>query len=176
MLSLLFLSFMIILNQGENMNKGFTLVELLAVIVLLGLLATIAVPSAIGISNSIKKKMYCEKVDMVISDAKRWGDNHLSQLSNDCYKSLTVKDLVNQGITSKEDHEDFYVENPFTGDAMDDNVVGIYLMNNRAYAFFIETNTTLKDACEEEIRVCNTGEEPRQNGQIVCVKRPERAC
>ena len=176
MLGLLFLSFMIILNQGENMNKGFTLVELLAVIVLLGLLATIAVPSAIGISNNIKKNMYCEKVDMIISDAKRWGDGHLSQLSTDCYKTLTVKDLVIQGITSKEDHEGFFVENPFTGDAMDSNEIGIYLMNNRAYAFFIETNTTLKDACDEEIRVCNSGESPRQNGQIVCVKRPTSKC
>ena len=176
MLGLLFLSFMIILNQGENMNKGFTLVELLAVIVLLGLLATIAVPSAIGISNNIKKNMYCEKVDMIISDAKRWGDGHLSQLSDNCYKALTVKDLVNQGITSKEDHEGFFVENPFTGDAMDSNEIGIYLMNNRAYAFFIETNTTLKDACDEEIRVCNSGESPRQNGQIVCVQRPTSKC
>ena len=158
------------------MNKGFTLVELLAVIVILGLLATIAVPSAMGISNSIKKKMYCEKVNMIVSDAKRWGDNHLSQLSTSCYTTLSVKDLVTKGIIKQENHDGFYIENPFTGDEMDNNEIGIYLSNNRAYAFFIETDTNLKDACEEELRACVGDENPRQGGQIVCIKRPDRAC
>ena len=35
-------------------NKGFTLVELLATIVLLAIVTTIAVPSIMGISNNVK--------------------------------------------------------------------------------------------------------------------------
>ena len=38
--------------------------------------------------------------------------------------------------------------NPVTNEAMDNNVIGIYLKNKRATAFYVETNTDLKDACD----------------------------
>lgn len=131
-------------------NKGFTLVELLAVIVILGLLATIAVPSAINISNSIKKNLYCEKVDMILTDAKRWGDDHLSKLRSDCYTSITVADLVEEGITKKEDSKDGYIINPVTNNKMDDSEIGVYKKNKRAYAFYMEkeSDEQLQNACE----------------------------
>ena len=58
-------------------------------------------------------------------------------------------DLVEQGITKKEnDTEGSYIMNPVTNEAMDNNVIGIYLKNKRATAFYVETNTDLKDACD----------------------------
>ena len=47
------------------MKKGFTLVELLAVMALLAIIAVIAVPSAMKVSYNVKKDMNCEKVDMI---------------------------------------------------------------------------------------------------------------
>ena len=52
------------------MKKGFTLVELLAVMALLAIIAVIAVPSAMKVSYNVKKDMYCEKVDMILQNAK----------------------------------------------------------------------------------------------------------
>ena len=70
-------------------KKGFTLVELLAVIVILGLVATIAIPTSMTISDEIKKNLYCEKVDLLLSDAKRFGNDHLGVLkkayNQNCY-------------------------------------------------------------------------------------------
>ncbi len=132
------------------MKKGFTLIELLAVIVILALLATIAVPSAINISNDIKKDLYCEKVNMLLTDAKRWGDEHLSTLESSCYTIKTVQDLVESGITKKEnDTPGEYIINPYTNESMDNNEIGLYIKNKRAQAFFIETNTNLINACDE---------------------------
>ena len=138
-------------------NKGFTLIELLAVIVILSLLATIAVPSAINISNNIKKNMYCEKVDLLLTDAKRWGNEHLSELSTDCYIEVTIKDLVEQGITNRENDKEPYITNPYTNSAMDNDIVGLYIHNKRAYAFYtLNTNglrsdvvSVLENACDE---------------------------
>ncbi len=163
------------------MKKGFTLVELLAVIVILALLGTIAIPNMFKVSNEVQKDMYCEKVNMIISAAKTWGSSHTSELKTNCYKEMTIKDLVNKGIIKKESDEAGkpMVENPVTGGSMENSKVGIYLKNKRAYVFYIETDTdsAIPRNCEEdELRVCNDGENERQNNKIVCVKRPKNKC
>ena len=162
------------------MKNGFTLIELLAVIVILALLAIIAVPSAINISNNIKKNMYCEKVDLLLTDAKRWGDDHLSELKEECYMEVSISYLVEQGITNKENNEGAYITNPYTSSAMDSDTIGIYKKNRRAYAFYTLNTSGLRDdvvaelenACEEN-RLCEDGETEEENN---CIKRPANKC
>jgi len=130
-------------------KNGFTLIELLAVIVILALLATIAVPSAMRISHNIKTNLYCEKVKILLEDASRWGNDHLSRLGSDCYVSITVDDLVEQGITKKEnDTKGSYIINPLTNEPMDNNEIRLYKKNKRAYAFYMESDNDLLNACE----------------------------
>ena len=167
------------------MRKGFTLIELLAVIVILALLATIAVPSAISISNSVKQNLLCEKVDILLTDAERWGEEHSSRLSSSCYYEVTVDYLVEQGITQREnDEKGNYIINPVTNESMDQNTIGLYIKNKRAQAFFVDS--TIINECSGT-RICKNGESQSEDNCIRicgsgesesndCTVRPSNAC
>ena len=120
------------------MKKGFTLIEVLAVLVILALLALVAVPGAMRISGDMRKELYCKKVNLILNDIKRYGDEHISSLSTSCYKQFSVKEIVSMGITKREDKDsDIYIKNPFTNLAMDDDKIFLYAKNNRAYAYYV---------------------------------------
>jgi type IV pilus assembly protein PilA len=121
-------------------NKGFTLVELMAVIVILAIIVSIAVPSSIAISNKIKTKMYNTKVDMIIDAAKLYGQDNSSVVSsenNPCQNPVTVKTLMDNGYIKKDDTDEkgnAIVQNPKDKSSMNNVKVCIYKKNNRVYA------------------------------------------
>ncbi len=59
-------------------KNGFTLVELLAVIVLLALLMAIAVPSAFKLNSKVKGKAYTTKIDLIEQAANNYGQSNKS--------------------------------------------------------------------------------------------------
>lgn len=61
-------------------KNGFTLVELLAVIVLIALLAVIAVPSALNLSKKVKNKTYESKIEIMEENAVNYGQSNLSSV------------------------------------------------------------------------------------------------
>ena len=95
-------------------NKAFTLPELLAVIVILGFLVTIAGVNIANVMNKSKNQTN----DMVLRNAedaaltyalnevfisndcaldKEINDSNLSTISSSCKKEVSIKDLINKG-------------------------------------------------------------------------------
>lgn len=126
-------------------KKGFTLVELLAVIALLSVIVTLAATSAISISKKLKDDMYCQQVDFISTAAKTYGSDIIDRL-DETGITVKVKDLVDKGYLKKDqDVPGSYILDSRDGSSMDEVEVRIYLKNHRAYAH-VDVDTS---SCEE---------------------------
>lgn len=129
-------------------KKGFTLVELLAVLVLIGLLFGLAIPGINKISSNIKKRSYNEKVKLIESAAVLWGQDNKTRLqkinctinekSIPCYK-LKVSQLLSDNYLDS-DNNSGKVINPTDNSDMGDNCVYVYKESKRVYAEFNEND------------------------------------
>lgn len=59
-------------------NYGFTLVELLAVIIILGLVMALILPNAMQIGNNVKQEAYEAKIDTIEGQAESYGTKNKS--------------------------------------------------------------------------------------------------
>lgn len=133
-------------------KKGFTLVELLAVIALLGLIVGIAVPSIMGVTSAIKKSMLDKKITMIeeaaillggdikgsiISSNKKYNGNACrSYIVSDLVKGEYLdKDNDNECLTKDSTSTVGCVVDPSDSDNyLDKKEVIIYYKNKRIYA------------------------------------------
>ena len=128
-------------------KKGFTLVEILSVLVLIGLLLGLAIPGINKISNNMKKKSYSKKVSLVESAAELWGQDNktLLQSSSDCeikggekvscYK-ITVGSLIENNYLDSDKNSGEYIS-PLDNSDMKNQCVYVYKKNNRVYSYFV---------------------------------------
>ena len=93
-----------------NNRKGFTLVEVIAVVVILGVILMIAVPSITGLSNRSKEKQITEDAKMFeeLVKAKIESDTTI-EISGTATDKFTLKSI--EGKLSADYDEDYsYVE------------------------------------------------------------------
>ena len=72
------------------MKKGFTLVELLATIVIIGVVALIAVPSVVDNIKLSKEKLYKTQIQNIEIAAKKWATASADQLDSTYLNSSFV--------------------------------------------------------------------------------------
>lgn len=85
------------------MKKGFTLIELMAVIIILGIVGLIVFPTAVSSINNSKKKLYIEQVNQILTASDNWATKNINSLPNEGEtKILTVTDLKTAGLLKNE--------------------------------------------------------------------------
>ena len=127
-------------------NKGFTLVELLAVIVILSLVITIGTFSVMKIRNNSLKKIVDTKVNDLEASAIVYGQEEPDILNSKCNidgveysfcKKVSVVTLIKKGyleINEKEISNTQDLINNVTNKSMLCDEIQIYKKNNRVYA------------------------------------------
>lgn len=87
------------------MNKGYSLVEIIAVIAILAIIGLIAIPTISSILTDSNEDAYNTQVGIIIESSKKWAvsNNALLPLDNSTY-ILPLQTLINEGyITNTED-------------------------------------------------------------------------
>ncbi len=79
-------------------KKGFTLVELLVVIVIIGILSIIVVPSVMNINKNVNNRLYEEKTENIVSAAVLYANNHEELFNGTTEAVVYVQTLVDEGM------------------------------------------------------------------------------
>ena len=108
--------FYVIIIIGDSMKRGFTLVELLAVLILLGVVSLIAIPSIGKILNRSREKARESTKNELIQAAKNYYADNIRELPDDgSHKCLSVSEIEENGYISNDDIVDPTTEEKLTG-------------------------------------------------------------
>jgi type IV pilus assembly protein PilA len=97
----------------KSKDKGFTLVELLAVIVILAIILAVAIPGIGAIINSSKKSSYNSQMELI----KNAASLYMAEYSNGTITSVRLDQLIEAGFIKDN------VVNPVTGESFDTNII-----------------------------------------------------
>lgn len=93
-------------DYGDSMknNKGFTLIELISIMVILGILALIAIPSISKHVNESREVAYKEQVERIVSATKKYVIESDEFLYSEKDKiQITLLELKKNGYLENED-------------------------------------------------------------------------
>ena len=151
-----------IINILKRKTKyGFTLIELISVIIIIGVIALISVPITINITNNAKNKAYKEIIDSIELSAYNYSVyNDLGY--NRLYKALQVSTIKLAGYLDNED-----IIDPRDNSTIDGCVMYRYMPSTENYEFRYTGSCTEKDFYPEiKIYVTNDNNKEWLNEKI----------
>ena len=127
-------------------KKGFTLVELLAVITILGVVMMIGTISITGIKNKMDQNMFENKLDFVLKAARSYGQDNQSKIALGMnatiggkavtYKLVPIGDLISSEDLEADETDDdgnksinHYIDKV----SINNLKIAVYVLNNRIY-------------------------------------------
>lgn len=129
----------------RRMNKiGFTLVELMGVLVILGVLSVILVPTITNVLKDNDEKLYEIQLQNIILSAKNFGsDNmHILPIEDEPTKILTLGQLKKSGYAEKS------IVNPKTKKEFSNCMVIEITRVSNSYEYTIDESTIEVENCE----------------------------
>ena len=119
------------------MKKGFTLVELMAVIILLAVICAISFPVVNSIISSTKQEAYDNQVLLLVEAGKKWGIKNVDKLPLEGELYITIEQLLEGGFI-----ENGRITNPKDNTEMTGCVLVKYISEYNQYSY------EYKEKCE----------------------------
>lgn len=115
-------------------KDGFTLVELMAIIIVLGIIAIITVPVVNNTINKSRKKAYEVQVSVIIESAHKWGVKNVDRLPVGNEKiNVKLSELINGNYI--ENIKNNKIINPIDRTEMNGCVVIEYVTEYNQYSY-----------------------------------------
>lgn len=120
-------------------KNGYTLVEVLAVIIILSLLTAVIIPTVDAIIESNKEKAYQIQVDLLLDGLENWGASNAFDLPTDEGETLVKKvgELKQEGFLDKE------LVNPKNSKCISNDLELIITRKNNKYVYSIKEDKIL---------------------------------
>lgn len=110
-------------------NKGFTLPEMLAVVSILLIIATIITPKVLKETKNSEEKAYQIQIDELVKISKIYMNNNINLLPEDQYV-ITLEELKNAKLITSEK-----VINPKTNEELTGCILVKYENNKYSYTY-----------------------------------------
>ena len=106
-------------GRGQPLNKkAFTLIELLAVIVILAIIALIATPIILGIINDSKKQSEDRSAELYLDAAKKAIARYQANNPDKDFSNVTSCDIgINEIVCTDDDNNDYHIPVEISGQA-----------------------------------------------------------
>lgn len=152
-------------------KTGFTLVELLSVIVLLGIISVIIIPNFTGILKSSKEDLYNNQIEVIKTSAKLWTlneDNKIVLSENTSWPYLiTLGDLQDSGLLDE-------LKNPKDDTYFSDSTLIYISVTDGTYTFTVDEDSinagsnviTLNDEKSYKVEINTSFTEPGYSASI----------
>lgn len=127
-------------------KKGFTLAELIGVIVVLALICLITVPSITSVLKDNKKSLCKTQLDNVIAAARNYASENLLSMpaNNGDTKKITIQELIDSGFIGEN------IENPVTKENFDTEIEITIEKVGKKLDFSFTENEAVYNLCIEQ--------------------------